>query len=171
MYVVSKLVLEVIPPFTLLSLRLILSTASNGALVTSATPAFVLLFAPFLLSERASKRNWPDHTWNHWRNTLPWNYLNCGRNVFMELCILYPDRVYCFPNFFCSTRCGNIARMVCTRRNNDSVILLGRGSNNDRYYPFKRSELVIPQIFVGRDFKKVLHLNSLNKNILRLERD
>ncbi len=98
MYVVSKVVLEVIPPFTLLTLRLVLgavtlgivvalrkkteftreqfrdsflvgfvgygislgfqfvgtklSTASNGALVTSATPAFVLLFAPFLLHEK-----------------------------------------------------------------------------------------------------------------------
>ena len=102
MYVVSKVVLEVIPPFTLLSLRLILgiatlgivillqrkaaltkqqlrasfyvgivgygislafqfigtklSTASNGALVTSATPAFVLLFAPFLLGEKTTGR-------------------------------------------------------------------------------------------------------------------
>lgn len=103
MYVVSKVVLEVIPPFTLLLIRLImgaaalgiviyfrnrksststpvtkdifwksflvgfvgygislgfqfvgtkLSTASNGSLVTSATPAFVLLFAPFLLGEK-----------------------------------------------------------------------------------------------------------------------
>jgi drug/metabolite transporter (DMT)-like permease len=103
MYVVSKVVLEVIPPFALLSLRLImgamtlgmaiyfrkskstvtrevfwqsalvgfvgygislgfqfvgtkLSTASNGSLVTSATPAFVLLFAPFLLGERTTRR-------------------------------------------------------------------------------------------------------------------
>lgn len=102
MYVVSKVVLEVIPPFSLLVLRLILgalvlgavvayrrktgftrrqfidsflvgivgygislgfqfvgtklSTASNGALVTSATPAFVLLFAPYLLKERTSLR-------------------------------------------------------------------------------------------------------------------
>jgi drug/metabolite transporter (DMT)-like permease len=102
MYVVSKVVLEVIPPFALLALRLILgavtlgivialrknniftkrqfidsflvgivgygislgfqfvgtklSTASNGALVTSATPAFVLLFAPYLLGERTTKR-------------------------------------------------------------------------------------------------------------------
>ena len=103
MYVVSKVVLEVIPPFTLLTIRLImgaltlgiviyfrnrrankplsitkqtfwssflvgvvgygislgfqfvgtkLSTASNGSLVTSATPAFVLLFAPLLLGEK-----------------------------------------------------------------------------------------------------------------------
>jgi drug/metabolite transporter (DMT)-like permease len=98
MYVVSKVVLDVIPPFTLLSSRLFLgiltlgvivilrgnvkvpsnkfwqifgvgfvgygislgfqftgtklSTASNGALVTSATPAFVLLFAWMLLGER-----------------------------------------------------------------------------------------------------------------------
>ena len=102
MYVVSKVVLEVIPPFSLLTLRLILgavslgiviyfrhkrdfgnitdkklfwasfwvgvvgygislgfqfvgtklSTASNGALVTSATPAFVLLFAPLILKEK-----------------------------------------------------------------------------------------------------------------------
>jgi len=107
MYVVSKVVLEVIPPFSLLASRLILgalalglviyfrnkkagtkitvtkeffwasflvgfvgygvslgfqfvgtklSTASNGALVTSATPAFVLLFAPFLLGERSTPR-------------------------------------------------------------------------------------------------------------------
>ncbi len=102
MYVVSKVVLEVIPPFTLLTMRLILgaivlgivialrrkdgftkrqfidsflvgivgygislgfqfvgtklSTASNGALVTSATPAFVLLFAPYLLKERTTLR-------------------------------------------------------------------------------------------------------------------
>lgn len=105
MYVVSKVVLDVIPPFSLLTLRLVLgglalwvvvsfrdtkvetkpvitkqffwtsflvgvvgygislafqfvgtklSTASNGALVTSATPAFVLLFAPLLLGERAT---------------------------------------------------------------------------------------------------------------------
>src|ERR1700690_314955 len=90
MYVVSKVVLNVIPPFTLLTLRLVLgilslgiviilrpktsmtrsqawkiflvgfvgygvslgfqlvgtklSTASNGALVTSATPAFIIIF-------------------------------------------------------------------------------------------------------------------------------
>ncbi|HSG42186.1 MAG TPA: DMT family transporter, partial [Anaerolineales bacterium] len=102
MYVVSKVVLDVIPPFSLLSLRLILgsavlgmivlfqrkgtftrknfrdsflvgivgygislgfqfvgtklSTASNGALVTSATPAFVLLFAPFVLGEKNTLR-------------------------------------------------------------------------------------------------------------------
>ncbi len=112
MYVVSKVVLEVIPPFSLLTIRLAmgalalwvviyfqktnhtkqqnsqtvtpnfitskeffwksfwvgfvgygislgfqfvgtkLSTASNGALITSSTPAFVLLFAPFLLGEK-----------------------------------------------------------------------------------------------------------------------
>ena len=107
MYVVSKVVLEVIPPFALLTTRYILgaatlggviyfrnkrsgtkfvltkeffwksalvgfvgygislgfqfvgtklSTASNGSLVTCATPAFVLLFAPFLLGERATTR-------------------------------------------------------------------------------------------------------------------
>lgn len=101
MYVVSKVVLEVIPPFALLAIRLVmgaavlgliiffrrktlnfsrdqfwkslwvgfvgygislgfqfvgtkLSTASNGSLVTSATPAFVLLFAPFLLNEKTT---------------------------------------------------------------------------------------------------------------------
>jgi drug/metabolite transporter (DMT)-like permease len=105
MYVVSKVVMEVIPPFSLLLIRLVigaaalgvviffinrkglkqttfttelfrksflvgvigygislgfqfmgtkLSTASNGSLVTSATPAFVLLFAPFLLGEKTS---------------------------------------------------------------------------------------------------------------------
>ncbi len=107
MYVVSKVVLEVIPPFSLLTIRLImgalvlglvvyfrnrragtaltitkdffwtsflvgfvgygislgfqfvgtkLSTASNGSLVTSATPAFVLIFAPFLLGEKPTPR-------------------------------------------------------------------------------------------------------------------
>jgi drug/metabolite transporter (DMT)-like permease len=102
MYVVSKVVMEVIPPFSLITLRLILglltlgivvalrggtgftrrqylqvaavgwvgygvslgfqfvgtklSTASNGALVTSATPAFVLLFAAWLLKERITAR-------------------------------------------------------------------------------------------------------------------
>jgi len=100
MYVVSKVVLEIIPPFTLVTLRLLLgiavlwlillphggtgftrqqkiqaitvgwvgygvslglqfvgtrlSTASNGALVTSATPAFVLLFAAWVLRERVT---------------------------------------------------------------------------------------------------------------------
>lgn len=107
MYVVSKVVLEVVPPFSLLLIRLVmgaaalgvaiflrgkkagektsvskelfwksflvgvvgygislgfqfvgtkLSTASNGSLVTSATPAFVLLFAPFLLGEKTTAR-------------------------------------------------------------------------------------------------------------------
>ena len=103
MYVVSKVVLEVIPPFALLSIRLIMgaltlgvviyfrknktlitkelfwksllvgfvgygislgfqfvgtkfSTASNGSLVTSATPAFVLMFAPYLLGEQNTLR-------------------------------------------------------------------------------------------------------------------
>lgn len=102
MYVVSKVVLDVIPPFLLLSSRLILgiltlvlvsiflphsgmnraqfwrifvvgfigygvslgfqfvgtklSTASNGSLVTAATPAFILLFAPWLLGERITRR-------------------------------------------------------------------------------------------------------------------
>ena len=103
MYVVSKVVLEVVPPFALLTMRLgmgvltlgaaiyfrknkpvftreqfwmsllvgfvgygislgfqfvgtKLSTASNASLVTSATPAFVLLFAPFLLGEQATTR-------------------------------------------------------------------------------------------------------------------
>lgn len=98
MYVVSKVVLEIIPPFSLVTLRLALgalalffvllargfpkitrnqawqamgvgfvgygvslslqflgtklSTAANGSLVTSATPAFVLLFAWLLLREK-----------------------------------------------------------------------------------------------------------------------
>jgi drug/metabolite transporter (DMT)-like permease len=102
MYVVSKVVLDVVPPFTLLVMRLFLgilslgvvialrpkanittrqawqiflvgfvgygvslgfqfvgtklSTASNGALVTSATPAFILIFAPFLLAEKTTTR-------------------------------------------------------------------------------------------------------------------
>ncbi|HSA99665.1 MAG TPA: DMT family transporter [Anaerolineales bacterium] len=102
MYVVSKVVLETIPPFSLVSLRLILgaftlamvlwmrgfpkisrrqlfqvlgvglvgygislclqflgtklSTAANGSLVTSATPAFVLIFAWMLLQEKITLR-------------------------------------------------------------------------------------------------------------------
>ena len=102
MYVVSKVVLEVIPPFALLTSRLALgilalgivaafrarpslgarqfwsifavgvvgygislgfqfvgtklSTASNGSLVTSATPAFILVFAAPLLGESATVR-------------------------------------------------------------------------------------------------------------------
>ena len=107
MYVVSKVVLDIIPPFALLTIRLVLgylslstvllfrntrtttrvslprrqfwqsllvgilgygislgfqftgtklSTASNGALITSATPAFVLLFASLLLGEKISAR-------------------------------------------------------------------------------------------------------------------
>src|SRR5678816_2387530 len=98
MYVVSKVVLDIIPPFSLVSLRLLLgaltlaivlvirgfptltrrqiwqilgvgfvgygislslqflgtklSSAANGSLVTSATPAFVLLFAWALLREK-----------------------------------------------------------------------------------------------------------------------
>lgn len=102
MYAVSKVVLEIIPPFALLTSRLVLgilalgvvivirprvsmtrqrawqiflvgvvgygislgfqfvgtklSTASIGSLVTSATPAFILLFAPLLLGEKATAR-------------------------------------------------------------------------------------------------------------------
>lgn len=103
MYVVSKVALEVIPPFALLTIRLALgflslgvvilfrktqttftrqefwrsifvgvvgygislgfqftgtklSTASNGALITSATPVFVLLFAFLLLREKITMR-------------------------------------------------------------------------------------------------------------------
>lgn len=102
MYVVSKVVLEVIPPFSLLTLRLLLgfvvlaalvqmrggfqlsirqlglllgvgmmgygislgfqfvgtklSTAANGALVTSATPVLVLPFARWLLNEPITAR-------------------------------------------------------------------------------------------------------------------
>jgi drug/metabolite transporter (DMT)-like permease len=98
MYVVSKVVLEIIPPFALITTRLVLggltlwlilawqgklkisnrqfwqvagvgligygislglqfigtklSTAANGSLVTSATPAFVLLFAAWILREK-----------------------------------------------------------------------------------------------------------------------
>ncbi len=101
MYVVSKVVLEIIPPFTLVTLRLLLggltlwlirifrrenkiesnqmwqvfgvgligygislgfqfvgtklSTAANASLVTSATPAFILLFAWIILRERITK--------------------------------------------------------------------------------------------------------------------
>ncbi|MCP4138972.1 MAG: DMT family transporter [Chloroflexi bacterium] len=102
MYVVSKAVMAVIPPFSLLTSRLLLgiftlfiiaivqkkliitkkafldifwvgfvgygislgfqfvgtnlSTAANGSLVTSATPAFVLIFAAFILKEKITPR-------------------------------------------------------------------------------------------------------------------
>src|SRR3989304_5303391 len=102
MYVVSKVVLQVLPPFTLLSLRLILgaatlgivllirrraplarrqvwrvlaigligfgvsvglqfvgtslSSAVNAALITSASPAFILLFGALLLGEAVTPR-------------------------------------------------------------------------------------------------------------------
>ena len=102
MYVVSKAVMTVIPPFSLLTSRLTLgfvtllivaflqkklslnktqfwnifwvgfigygislgfqfvgtdlSTAANGSLVTSATPAFVLIFASVILGEKITKR-------------------------------------------------------------------------------------------------------------------
>ena len=102
MYVVSDIVLEVIPPFTLLTIRLLLavfilsiilgvsgrglpprdafvrfllvglvgmgislgaqfagtdlSTAVNGALVTSASPVFIMLFAVLILREKLSTR-------------------------------------------------------------------------------------------------------------------
>ena len=102
MYVVSKAVMAVIPPYLLLTSRLLLgiltlylvitlrgglivtrkqfwqifgigfvgygisvglqfvgtnlSTASNGSLVTSATPAFVLIFAAILLGEKITRR-------------------------------------------------------------------------------------------------------------------
>lgn len=102
MYVVSKAVMAVVPPYILLTLRLLLgiltlylvirisggmkvtrqqfwqlfgvgfvgygvsvglqfvgtnlSTASNGSLVTSATPAFVLIFAALILGERITAR-------------------------------------------------------------------------------------------------------------------
>jgi drug/metabolite transporter (DMT)-like permease len=102
MYVVSKVVMSVIPPFSLIVTRLVLgiltlaiivvvrkrwkvsrrqfwqifgvglvgygislgfqfvgtnlSTAANGSLVTSTTPAFVLLFAALLLSEKVTTR-------------------------------------------------------------------------------------------------------------------
>ena len=101
MYVVSKVVMGVVPPFLLIVMRLLLgiltlgiilivrrdwsltwarfwrifgvgtvgygvslgfqfegtklSTAANGSLVTSATPAFVLLFAALLLSEKITR--------------------------------------------------------------------------------------------------------------------
>jgi drug/metabolite transporter (DMT)-like permease len=102
MYVVSKVVLEVLPPFTLLTLRLLLgaaalgvallllrralpsprligrvlaiglvgfgvsvglqfvgtslSTAANAALITAASPAFILLFGALLLGEAVTPR-------------------------------------------------------------------------------------------------------------------
>ena len=102
LYVVSKVVLEVIPPFVLLALRLVMaalvlgvllvlrgwkkltsaqwleclflgvigyglslgfqfvgtkmSTAANGAVITSATPAFIFIFATRILKEAVTRR-------------------------------------------------------------------------------------------------------------------
>jgi drug/metabolite transporter (DMT)-like permease len=102
LYVVSKVVLEVIPPFALLALRLVIaalvlgmpfilqkpkillrkqwlecisigligyglslgfqfigtkmSTAANGAVITSATPAFIVIFAAWILGEAITRR-------------------------------------------------------------------------------------------------------------------
>ena len=104
MYVVSDVVLDVIPPATLLLIRYLialavlwpmallshtrgiqrpdwpllaltaivgfgvsllaqfagtkLSTAAAGALITSATPAFIVLFATWILHEKATRRQW-----------------------------------------------------------------------------------------------------------------
>ncbi|MDH5607620.1 MAG: DMT family transporter [Anaerolineae bacterium] len=102
LYVASKIVLDVVPPFTLLTIRLViaalilgvilaskkwrgfsrkeamnvfgigvlgygfslglqfvgtrLSTAANGAVITSATPGFIFLFAPWILGEKNTPR-------------------------------------------------------------------------------------------------------------------
>ena len=126
MYVVSKVVLEVFPPFSLLTIRLALgalvlgtilflqrkkgftreqflssflvgfvgygislgfqfvgtklSTASNGALVTSATPAFVLLFALYK-EGRVLFKNKPRHL----KITKIWDYIIQSNVCFFAL--------------------------------------------------------------------------------------
>jgi len=130
MYVVSKVVLETIPPFALITLRLVLgfgtlsipvvlrgrlqlaprqfwqvfgigaigygislgfqfvgtklSTAANGALVTSATPAFVLPFAALLLRERIT----------------PWNSLALLVSTLGVLAVIDPRTAQLQPELF-----------------------------------------------------------------------
>lgn len=130
MYVVSKVVLEVIPPFNLITLRLILgiltlgvlialkgglgfrrsdwlkvlgvgvigygislgfqfigtklSNASNGALITSATPAFVLLFAAWIMGEAMT-----------WRRILA-----LGISTLGVVIVLNPQTARLSPEFF-----------------------------------------------------------------------
>jgi drug/metabolite transporter (DMT)-like permease len=120
MYVVSKVVLDVIPPFALVSVRLFLgigalalllgvrgglrvgprqvlsvlvvglvgygvslglqfvgtklSTAANAALVTSASPAFILLFGALLLKEQVTAVGLRLFSWQpsaRWRWSIP----------------------------------------------------------------------------------------------------
>lgn len=137
MYVVSKVVLDVIPPFSLIVLRLLLggltlwlallwrggkispngigkvisvgaigygislgfqfigtklSTASNGALVTSATPAFVLVFAWFILRERIT----------------PARLLALGVSTLGVLAVIDPRTAQLDPNLFW----GNLALLA-----------------------------------------------------------
>jgi len=130
MYVVSKVVLAVIPPFTLITLRLLLgifvlaiwvvlqgglgfstrdwlhvlgvgvvgygislgfqfvgtklSNASNGALITSATPAFVLLFAFWIMKEALT-----------WRRILALGIATIG-----VLVVIDPTNAKLSPDFF-----------------------------------------------------------------------
>ena len=130
MYVVSKVVLAVIPPFTLITLRLLLgifvlaiwvvlqgglgfstrdwlhvlgvgvvgygislgfqfvgtklSNASNGALITSATPAFVLLFAFWIMKEALT-----------WRRILALGIATLG-----VLVVIDPTNAKLSPDFF-----------------------------------------------------------------------
>lgn len=138
MYVVSKVVLEIIPAFSLILLRLILgsltlalilafrprqivtresfcrvlgvgiigygisigfqfvgtklSTAANGALVTSATPAFVLLFAALILHERIT----------------PWRLAALGLASLGVLAIIDPSTADMNPGLFW----GNLALLA-----------------------------------------------------------
>lgn len=130
MYVVSKVVLEVIPPFTLITLRLLLgiltlailvaiqgglgfrpedwlhvlgvglvgygvslgfqfigtklSNASNGALITSATPAFVLFFAFWIMKEPLT-----------WRRIVALGIASMG-----VLVVINPANAKLSPEFF-----------------------------------------------------------------------
>ena len=135
MYVVSKVVMQVIPPFSLIVMRLVLgiltlvtivivrenwkvtagqfwgifsvgmvgygislgfqfvgtelSTAANGSLVTSATPAFVLLFAALLLSEKITRRR----------------LLALGIAIAGVVAVIDPRNALLSPNFFLGNLC------------------------------------------------------------------
>lgn len=135
MYVVSKVVMEVVPPFLLIAMRLVLgiltlgiirlirrgwtlsrtqfwsifgvgtvgygvslgfqfvgtklSTAANGSLVTSATPAFVLLFAAVLLSEKVTR----------------WRLLALLVATLGVLAVIDPRNAALSPSFFLGNLC------------------------------------------------------------------
>jgi drug/metabolite transporter (DMT)-like permease len=161
MYVVSKVVLDVIPPFSLITLRLALgmgtlylvvllrgglhlggreflhlagigfigygvslglqfigtklSTAGNGALVTSATPALVLVFASLILGERATGRS----------------LLALGISTLGLILVIDPRNARLDPNLFLGNVCLLLAAVTWALYS----VLIGRaGRSRDVYH-------------------------------------